>query len=211
MTTQKIDDLEAVRLIVDAVKDFRPEEQQRIFRWASEKLNLALPASPPIPTPLASGSVPLAGAAVVISPIPATGGVDIKAFMLQKKPRNDVQFAAAAAYFYRFEAGASERKDTISKDDLQEAARKAARERFTNPLNTLNNAHKLGLLDKGPEKATFAINSVGENLVAMTLPDGAAGAKPAKKKKPVKKVAKKQAAAKKKATKKTALKNTKKV
>jgi hypothetical protein len=46
---------------------------------------------------------------------------------------------------------------------------------------TLLNAHNLGLLDKGTEKATFSINSVGENLVAMTLPDEGNSAKnPAK-------------------------------
>jgi hypothetical protein len=28
----------------------------------------------------------------------------------------------------------------------------------------------LGLLDKGLERGTYTINSVGENLVAMTLP-----------------------------------------
>lgn len=53
---------------------------------------------------------------------------------------------------------------------MQEAAQKANRDRFTNPLKTLQNAHQLGMLDKGSEKATFTINSVGENLVAMTLP-----------------------------------------
>ena len=58
----------------------------------------------------------------------------------------------------------------INKDDLQEAMRLAGRPRFNNPLKTLSNAHLMGLLDKGSEKATFSINSVSENLVAMTLP-----------------------------------------
>jgi len=60
----------------------------------------------------------------------------------------------------------------------------------------LNNAQKLGLLDRGSDKGTFAINSVGENLVAMTLPDGASIPKAAKKrvaKKPAKKSAAKKA------------------
>jgi len=30
------DDLEAVRTIIEAVKDFESDEQQRIFRWAAE-------------------------------------------------------------------------------------------------------------------------------------------------------------------------------
>ncbi|HEY2232364.1 MAG TPA: hypothetical protein VGK01_02710 [Candidatus Angelobacter sp.] len=164
MTTPKLDDLDAVRQIVEAVKDFRPEEQQRIFRWASEKLNLPLGVSGPI------GTSPGLSAAQASSPSPAaalnatTSVPDIKTFMSLKKPKSDVQFAAATAYYHRFEAAPAERKDAITKDDLQEAARKASRERFADPRNTLNNAHRLGLLDKGSEKATFVINSVGENL-----------------------------------------------
>ena len=74
------------------------------------------------------------------------------------------------AYYYRFEAPPAERKDAINKEDLQEAMRLAGRQRFNNPLQTLANAHIVGLLDRGSEKATFTLNSVGENLVAMTLP-----------------------------------------
>ena len=38
---------------------------------------------------------------------------------------------------------------------------------------TLNNAKNMGLLDSGSEAGRFAVNSVGENLVAMTLPSQA--------------------------------------
>ena len=119
---------------------------------------------------------------------------DIKTFMGEKKPRNDVQYAAAVAYYYRFEAPPAEKKEAVNKDDLQEATRKSGRDRFANPLQTLNNAHTLGLLDRGPEKGTFVINSVGENLDAMTLPDGGVPKKLVKKK-PPKKVTKKNSKA----------------
>jgi hypothetical protein len=177
MSTPKTDDLEAVRTVVEAVQDFKPEEQQRILRWAMEKLGISVPtASGHTPPPHAPGTPPP-------PPPPASGGAaNIKTFMAEKKPRNDVQYAAAVAYYYRFEALEAEKKDVINKDDLQESTRKAGRERFSNPLQTLNNAHKMGLLDRGTEKGTFVINSVGENLVAMTLPDGGAPKKPAKKK-----------------------------
>ena len=39
------DDLEAVRLVVEAVQNFEEEEQRRIFRWAAEKLGLKLACS----------------------------------------------------------------------------------------------------------------------------------------------------------------------
>jgi hypothetical protein len=130
---------------------------------------------------------PAAPAATSVRPSTArhqlsgSNSVDIKSFTTNKKPRSDVQFAAAVAYYYRFEAPQAKRKDAINKDDLQEAARKANRERFANPLKTLRNAHQLGMLDKGSEKATFTINSVDENLVAMTLPgDDTNNSKPTK-------------------------------
>lgn len=107
---------------------------------------------------------------------------NIKSFVTAKNPRSDVQFAATVAYYFQFEAPQSERKSAINKDDLQDACRKVGRERFKNPYQTLVNAHTLWLLDKGAEKATYSINSVGENLVAMTLPgDINPLSKPAKK------------------------------
>ena len=175
MTQPKLDDLEAVRAVVDALKDFPPEDQQRIFRWSAEKLGLAPLASPSSPPPaLRPHGVPASNTSPhqPHHPDPAAAA-DIRSFIDAKKPRNDVQFAAAVAYYHRFEAPLTEKKEAINKDDLQEAARKASRERFSNPIVTLTNAHKLGLLDRTGEKGYFSINSVGENLVAMTLPDGA--------------------------------------
>lgn len=191
MAAPKPDDLDAVRAVVNAIKDFSAEEQQRIFRWAAEKLDLPQPFVLSIttvpPAPPATSGAPLPANPHVTSQ-PANVATNIKAFIAEKKPRNDVQFAAAVAYYYRFEAPQAERKDAINKDDLQEATRKAGRDRFANPHTTLANAHRLGLLDKGSEKATFTINSVGENLVAMTLPDGSVVAKPGKKMKATKSV-----------------------
>jgi hypothetical protein len=195
------DDLDAVRTVIDAIKDFKSDEQQRIFRWVAEKLGLPQPFAASVHSPPAT---PI-GAAVIPAPPPIgtttptalppqtrASSVDIKTFIDNKKPRSDVQFAAAVAYYYRFEAPQTERKDAINKEDLQDAARKASRDRFTNPRKTLQNAHQLGMLDRGSEKATFTINSVGENLVAMTLPgDGANNVKPKKSgRKPAHKTAK---------------------
>jgi len=185
MTEKTLDDLEAVRTIVGTLKDFKEEEQQRILRWVVEKMGL-----PQIivvsPTGVSSAPSPSSGSNLSMSPPPRnapakSGGVDIKSFIDEKRPRSDVQFAAAVAYYLRFEAPSDERKDAINKDDLQEACRKAKRDRLKIPYQTLLNAHKLGLLDKGSEKATFAINTVGENLVAMSLPgEGKSTSKPGK-------------------------------
>jgi hypothetical protein len=162
------DDLEAVRALIEALSGFDSAEQERIIRWAREKLGLSTaPATPPS-APGAPGSATPA----------ARGGshTDIRSFIAAKKPKTDNQFAAAVAYYYRFEAPPAEQKQTINANDLQEACRKAGRDRLNKPIMTLFNAQKTGLLDKAG-KGEFALNTVGENLVAMTLPHG--DAKPA--------------------------------
>jgi len=170
--TKPNDDLEAVRTIIEALSGFDSAEQERIIRWAREKLGLSpAPASttahpPSAPSAQGSGSVAARGA----------GHTDIRSFIAAKKPKTDNQFAAAVAYYYRFEAPPAEQKQTINANDLQEACRKAGRDRLNKPIVTLFNAQKTGLLDK-VGKGEFAINTVGENLVAMTLPNS--DAKPA--------------------------------
>ena len=89
--------------------------------------------------------------------------------MDSKKPRSDIQFATATAYYYRFEASPDQRKDSINAEVLQDAARLAARARFAHPVMTLTNAKNQGYIDQAGRGA-YRINSVGENLIAMTLP-----------------------------------------
>lgn len=181
-------------------KDFKSDEQQRIFRWVAEKLGLPQPFAASVHAPPPPPGTPpgVTSPAAPVPPPPPGGTKDIKTFIAEKNPAKDVQFAAAVAYYFRFEAPPAERKDAINKEDLQDATRRAGRPRFGNPFNTLSNAHQLGLLDKGSEKATFTINSVGENLVAMTLP-GTGNSVPKAKRVKKKAVAKKAPA--KKATK----------
>lgn len=95
---------------------------------------------------------------------------DIKQFVLNKNPKSDVHFATVVAYFYKFEASADQKKEEIKSDNLLEACRLVNRKRPPSAPNTLHNALNIGLLDKGSERGTFKINSVGENLVAMALP-----------------------------------------
>lgn len=163
------DDLEAVRTVVAALEGFSAGDQERVIRWAREKLGLALevrspgepqPGNPPDSTPPGEPShVQVPGSAR-----------DLKTFVKAKSPKNDVQFAATVAYFHRFEAPSTQRKEEIDAAILQDATRLVNRDRFKKPLQTLNNAKLLGLLDSGSEPGKFTINTVGENLVAMTLP-----------------------------------------
>lgn len=160
MAGPKHDDLEAVRIVVEAIQDFSAEEQRRIIRWAQEKLGLSAAAMRGVPME--------DDGTRVLEPVSRTR--DIRTFLDDKRPSSDVHFAAAVAYFYAFEAPVSERKQEVTANDLQEAARMAGRERLAKPIVTLHNAMKAGYLNKGPERGSFRINTVGENLVAMAMP-----------------------------------------
>jgi hypothetical protein len=195
--TQPKDDLEAVRAVAAALEGFDANEQERIIRWAREKLGLSVSAQPTNPANQQQPLNPLSAAPAQSTQL--SSGRDFKTFVTEKNPKNDVQFSATVAYFYRFEAPQGERKNEIKSEDLQEGCRLASRNRLKNPAQTLRNAHKLGLLDKGTERGSFTINSVGENLVAMTLP---AKGRTGKVEKPNTKKGKMKSAKKKTATKK---------
>jgi hypothetical protein len=171
------DEFDAARRIVEILRALRSEEQPRVIRWVQESLGIATIA----PTSPAPG-----GPAT-----PRATGSDIATFIKAKSPSNDVQFAATVAYYYAFEA--PDKKPEISADDLREATRLASTKRLDSPIQTLHNTVQRGYVDKGSTRGTFKINSVGENLVAMSLPMGTVGATAARPtRRPVRKTSRKK-------------------
>jgi hypothetical protein len=160
---QSSDDLDAVRAIVKALEPFKAEEQERIIRWAKEKIGLA------VITPIQERQIL---PSQLSQPLVSKTTNNIKDFLNQKQPKSDNHLAAAVAYYYRFEAPENERKPAITKEDLLNACRLAEWERPNHPGQVLINSQGAGLLDKGSEKGAYVINSVGENLVAVALPSG---------------------------------------
>ena len=169
--TKATDDLEAVRVVTAALESFEADDQERIIRWAREKLGLSVVSV--AATQQSSRQSTGQMESLAVRPSQSVGIKNLSTFVREKNPTNDVQFAATVAYFHRFETTPDKQKAEINADDLQDATRLVPRNRFKHPGQTLRNAHNLGLLDKGSQEGFFAINSVGENLVAMTLPSGA--------------------------------------
>ncbi len=179
--SQQLDDLEAVRALVTTLEKFDKNEQERIIRWAREKLGLnvaQVQSAVPAQIVQQPGSQQFQGSVK-----------DLKSFVNEKNPSSDMQFAVTVAYYYKFEAPENERKDSINSDTLQDAARLSSRTRLRNPGQTLINTSFNGMLDKADEKGAYKINTVGENLVAMTLPQNSTSKKAVKPRKPSKKKA----------------------
>lgn len=175
--TKTLDDLEAVRAIVTALSGFTRDEQERIMRWSREKLGL-------MEESIESQHKPAAVAEIASSSLnPGDRAPDVKTFVNSKRPQRDTYLAATIAYYYRFVAPANLRREQIDADFLRDACRLAGRPgQLTKPLKTLHNAVATGLMDN-TGRGLFAINTVGENLVGMTLPaENGVIAKRAKKK-----------------------------
>ena len=176
---KKPDDLNAVRMIREALDEFNDEERERIIRWVRESLKL-----PGGATGAQAARGPSSSVQHPTLPVPDSSKrpKDVASFVDEKNPRTDIQLAVAIAYYYRFEAPSSERRDEIDATFLREALRLAGRPgKLVKPAKTLNNAHAKGLLDRGSTRGMFAINSVGENLVGMTLPGNGEAAPRARK------------------------------
>jgi hypothetical protein len=157
-------DFDTAKEICERLSAISADRQSRILRWVSELLGVGLGLSGPThPAP-----PPAAGLAIASS----RSGGNIKTFVEEKRPKSDNQFAAVVAYYYKFEANAAESADSISAETLQNATRLASRHRIVDPGKTLRNAAAQGYLDSAG-RGEFRINSVGENLVAMTLPGAA--------------------------------------
>ena len=158
--------LEAAQKIVSELKDMTAEDQSLALKFAIETLRLPLPAAMS-----SAATAPIQALSNVASNLSSgtDHSTDIRSFTAMKSPKSDQQFSAVVAYFYQFEAKPEDRKDSIDADTMKEAARLAGRPQVTRWAMTLTNAKNAGYLDSSGH-GRFKLSSVGENLVAITLP-----------------------------------------
>lgn len=176
--------LEAAQKIVAELAGMTSEHQSLAIKFSCETLGLLLPTSASaVATPFNTAQHPIS--AVIGSGDHST---DIRSFTVMKAPKSDQQFTAIVAYYYQFEAKPDQRKEAIDADTMKEAARLAGRPQVERWNMTLTNAKNAGYLDAAGS-GKFKLSSVGENLVAITLPSNS-GAVTATKGKRIRKVMK---------------------
>lgn len=193
--TKPADDLEAVRIVAETLESFDSKDRQRIIRWALEKLGTPLDVTPTAAPQRSPSGQPAPGP-------PSSGPRDIRSFIQEKNPRNERHLAAVVAYYFHFEAPPEQQQESIGSQDLVEACRTANWTRPRNPSQTMVNAFNSGYLDKTGERGRYRLNAVGENLVAMVLPEADSRATPAPKPAPRKKAVRKKKVTRNKASKK---------
>lgn len=188
--------LDAAQKIVAELHGMTPENQSLALQFAMQTLRLTAPTAHPTPTPALTH--PHAPNTQVVASAPGQP-TDIKSFTTAKAPKSDQQFAAVAAYYYQFEAPEGERRETIDPDVLKSAGRLSGYGQAKDWRATLNNAMRSGYFNRSG-RGEFALSSVGENLVAITLGGngansgggiGGAGRKASNKKPTAKKTTKK--------------------
>jgi hypothetical protein len=183
--TTTTNEFDVAKAIVDQLQGVQKEQQQKILRWVIEHLGLDLRIAPSADQRMAETGTMTGGNAISKGTADQQRPVDIKTFVDSKRPKNDVQLAAVVAYYHHFEAPNQNRKDSVDAKLLKDSMRLIGRLRTSEwALKTLNNAKTLGYVDS-PERGQFQINSVGENLVVMTLP-GTGSLKDRKKSRPKK-------------------------
>jgi hypothetical protein len=168
--TTTTNEFDVAKAVVDQLQGVQKEQQQKILRWVIEHLGLDVRGSPLADQRMTATSTMSGEATNSQGTANQQRPVDIKTFVDSKRPKNDVQLATVVAYYHHFEAPSQDRKDSIDAKLLKNSMRLIGRLRTSEwALRTLNNAKTLGYVDS-PERGQFQINSVGENLVLMTLP-----------------------------------------
>ncbi|PZR07342.1 MAG: hypothetical protein DI536_28235 [Archangium gephyra] len=158
------------------------EEQVLAVRFAVETLRLDFssvysPRTSHVPMPDRTTPPTTGGGISHFDNGPRHASTDIKSFTNQKQPKSDQQFAAVVAYYFQFEARSEDRRETVNADIMKDAARLAGWPQVKRWAMTLHNAKNAGYLS-GAGTGEFKLSSVGENLVAITLPGGSTVEKP---------------------------------
>jgi hypothetical protein len=180
--TQLTAPLAAAQRIVPVLEGMRPEQQMLALKFVREILGLSASGSE------TRATSPIQGQFAQLGSEP---NIDVKSYTENKAPKSDQQFAAVVAYYYQHVAPLEQRRDYVDVTIMADSARLAKRKQAPRWSSTLNNARNSGFLNSAGD-GRYKLSTVGENLVAMTLPSGEGSkqrTKPRQAKKPSKKTA----------------------
>jgi len=196
MTTKVDSEIEAIRVVLNALEPLDAAARGSVFDYVSKRLNIQQTATTP-PAGPSNSTHP--------TPTPAHPAVShqvhIKDFKEQKQPRSAIEMAAIVAYYLENLAAESARKNSVGTGDLDTYFKIAGFKLPAHQRYTLVNARNAGYFDS-VGSGEYKLNAVGHNLVVHSMPrkgnDGATPQKRTTKKKSNKKATKKKKTSKKK-------------
>ncbi|MGD0208950.1 MAG: hypothetical protein ABSC89_15220 [Verrucomicrobiota bacterium] len=167
MTEQKVDpELAAIEQVVNALTPLDIEARSRVVSYVFQRLGLAnLSSSPAAPTFLPPQPTHIEGGAHV----EGAGVRDIRSLTESKSPNSASEMAAIVAYYLKHLAPQEERKEAISREDIEKYFHQANYPFPEKPEFTLPNAKFAGYLDQAG-RGLYRLNPVGHNLVVHNLP-----------------------------------------
>ena len=148
-------ELKAMESTLAALQPLDADERQRVLGWLAAKLGVRPPGSA-----ARQGGGP--------SPVHAGDLSNIKEFLKQKAPTDDVARATTLAYFL----GHSDNLTTYKLERLSQARADAALAKL-NMSRAVANAKRAGYLTTGAEHGSYQITTLGESLVDA-MPDAEA-------------------------------------
>jgi hypothetical protein len=160
---RKADAAAVLTKVISDLRDLSPEERQNLLETVATFYKLQVPAQSPVQ--------PKGDTSVVTGPRPAGGGfseardLSPKEFVMQKKPRTDVERVASLAFYLTHYRNAPHFK-TI---DISKLNTEAAQSKMSNVHMAVDNATKSGYLAPAG-KGTKQISAAGE-LFVQALPD----------------------------------------
>lgn len=95
--------------------------------------------------------------------------VDIRTLKNQKNPSNAIQMACVVAYYLQELATDDEKKNSITKSDLEKYFKQGGFQLPESIQDVLPNAKKGGYFESA-SRGSYKLNAVGYNLVAHSLP-----------------------------------------
>jgi hypothetical protein len=160
-------ELKAIQQVIEALDSVQPDARERVIAYVFQRLGLGNASALTLPA-LESPILPPSNLPPIVS---HEGGVhDIRTLAKSKKPKSDNEMAAVVAYYLKNVAPTDERKDAISREEIEKYFVQADFPLPKQPQFTLTNAKNAGYFDR-TGTGLYKLNPVGHNLVAHSLGD----------------------------------------
>ena len=160
-------ELKAMQAVVAALKPLTEEERRRVLEYVLGRFGV-VPIQPSIASPGTAGASVSIGSATQIAAASSGPIHDIRGLKEAKLPKSANEMAALVAFYVSELAPAGERRNAITRADIERYFKSAGYKLPADATFTLVNAKNAGYLDNAGA-GQYKLNPVGYNLVAHRM------------------------------------------